>query len=329
MTEVKLACFGMDGHQIIGRIPELRRARLTAIGGMTEDQVKRIKETFPDVSVFPDLDSMLEKGEVDLISFCSVPRTEQTDLAIRALNAGKHVLVEKPMATTAGDLDRLRRAVEISGTELRTMTAMPYEPEFTAMKKIVEAGTLGTVVQVYAMKSYPCLDSRPQDRGVDGGIILQAGIHAVSFIRYVTGMEFVEVFAQDTGTGNPKEGELQMGANMTFRMSNGALAAVLCNYCNQRSIGYHGNDQLRVHGTHGMIELVDGRTRRMLVLKEQAPKPFEDIAPAKSYPQDLIDCILDGTPTLLSRDDSFRNTAVVLRAQESATRGTVLEVGEE
>jgi len=326
LDEAAIGCFGLAGHQILDYITGLRRARLAAVGGMTQAEIQRIKADFPDVAVFPDLDSMLGEGEVDLVSFCYTPRSKQALLVIKALEAGKHVLAEKPIATTMDDLAKIRSAVAASSAGLRTMTSMPYGGQFTGMKQIVAAGTLGTIVQVYAMKSYPYHDSRPQDRDVDGGIILQAGIHAVSFIRYVTGLEFVEVFAQDTGTGNPGKGELQMSANMTFRMSNGALAVILCNYCNPPGIGYHGNDQLRVHGTNGMIELVDGKTRRLLVVKNDEPQAFDDVTPEKSYPQDFIDHILDGTPTLLSQEDTFRNTEVVLRAQESATRGVPLKI---
>lgn len=326
MREVRIGCFGLQGHQILGYLPSLERARLTALGGLTEAEAETMRRDYPDVPLFPDLDSMIEKGEVDLISLCTTPRSDQARLVVRALQSGKHVLAEKPMATAMGDLAALRQAVSESGKELRTMTPMPYAPQFVGMRKVVESGAVGSLVQIYAMKSYPYHDARPQDRRVDGGIILQAGIHAVSLIRSITGLEFAEVLAQDTGTGNPKRGDLQMAAHVAFRMNSGALGVILCNYCNPNSIGYHGNDQLRYHGTKGMIELVDGGTRRMLVLRDEKPQSFDDVAPEKRYPQDLIDCILDGTPTLLSQEDSFRNTEIVIRAQESATKGVPLKV---
>ena len=325
MREVRIGCFGLQGHQILGYLSSLERARLTALGGLTGAEAETIRKDC-DVPLFPDLEGMIEKGEVDLISLCTTPRTDQTRLVLQALNAGKHVLAEKPMATTMGDLEKLRQAASESGKELRTMTPMPYAPQFVGMRKVIESGALGSLVQIYAMKSYPYHHARPQDRRVDGGIVLQAGIHAVSLIRSITGLEFAELFAQDTGTGNPKRGDLQMAAHVAFRMHSGALGVILCNYCNPNSIGYHGNDQLRLHGTKGMIELVDGATRRMIVLQDEDPRTFDDVAPEKRYPQDLIDCILDGTSTLLSQEDSFRNTEIVVRAQESATRGVLLKL---
>jgi len=329
MDEVKIGCWGMKGHQILRKVPELSRARLTAIGGVDESAFADLRENVPDACAdagyFPDLDAMLA-SDVDLISFCSDYRADQAKQTIRALKAGKHVLAEKPMATTWEDFDALHEAAAVSGKELRTMNPMIYEDDFKGMKDVVDAGAIGTIVQTYAMKSYPYRDSRPQDRGIDGGLIMQAGIHAVSFVRFVTGLEFAEVAAYDTGKGNPKEGDLQLGANMSFRMTDGSLCVILCNYCKPDGLPYHGNDQLRVFGDQGMIELVDGKTRRMLATNDREPTEFPDGTPDSSYPQDLIDCILDGTSTLLTQDDSFTNTRVVLRAQESATKGEILKI---
>ena len=327
MDEVKIGLYGREGHQITGKVLSLTRARLTALGKVDEAWVTEIRKHIPDLPdapLFADFDSFIEGADCDLISICSTPRADQYDLVVKALQTGRHVLAEKPMAMTMDELDRLRQVATDSGKQLRTMTPMPYEPSYTAMRDAVESGRIGEVVQVYAMKSYPYRDARPQDRREDGGLIRQAGIHAISMIRYITGLEFTEVFAQDTGTGNPKGGELQMGANATYRMSNGAVAALLCNYCNPTGIGFHGNDQIRVHGTKGMIESVDGGTRHLMVIGDNTPVEFEGKEPPVSYPQDLIDCILDGTPTLLTQEDSFRNTEAVIRAQESADTGAVV-----
>jgi predicted dehydrogenase len=117
-----------------------------------------------------------------------------------------------------------------------------------------------------------------------------------------------------------------MAANLAGRLSNGALTSIVGNYCNPSGIGFWGNEQLRVHGTGGMIELTDGLTRRALVCDDAAPGTFPDVAPESSYPQDLVDCILDGTPTLLTGPDSFRNTEVVLCAAQSATIGQPVNI---
>ena len=331
MSEVKIGIHGNRGHQILGRIPDLTRARLSAVSGVSREWFAGYREKRPDLmggaEHFDDLDALLADGDVDLISFCSEHRADQAEHAIRALKAGKHVLCEKPMACSLEDLERLREAAEASGKEVRTMTPAIYSGCVHGLKQVVASGAIGEIIQVYALKSYPWRETRPQDTGIDGGLLMQAGIHAVGFVRYATGLEFTEVFAQDTKKGNPvAEGECRVGAQMACRMEGGVLAAILCNYCNPRAIGFHGNEQLRVFGTEGMIELVDGFQRRMLVTHEAPPSEFPDVEPDRTYPQDLVDCILDGTPTLLTQEDSFRNTEVVLQAQRSADTGEVVKL---
>jgi predicted dehydrogenase len=323
--EVRIALFGVAGHQITGQIGALTRARLTAVSGVSSEWFEKAQadrpELFADVTYYPDLDSLLAADAADLISFCSSRRAAQAGQCVAALEAGCHVIAEKPLATSISDLDRLATAATSADRQLRAMTTMVYEPVFNGMREVVQSGVLGEIVQVYAMKSYPYHDRRPQDRQVDGGLIMQAGIHAVSFIRHVTGLEFADVQALDTGQGNPQTGDLQMAGVFSSRLESGALATVQCNYCNPPKIGFWGNDQLRIHGTAGMIEAVDGLTRRQLVLGDNPPTDFPDAAPTTQYPQDLVDCILDGTPTLLTQSDSVVNTRVVIRAQESASQG--------
>ena len=325
MSEVTIGCYGLSGHQIHGSASRLERARLTAMSGIDEETFEKQKEAIGDEVVFyPDIESFLA-SDVDLVSFCSSRRDEQASQTIQALKAGKHVLAEKPMATNRADLDALAAAVEESGKSLWTMTSMVYYPPIKGLKAVVESGVIGDVVQVYCMKSYPYHDRRPQDRGIDGGII-QAAIHAVSVIGHITGQSFAEIFAQDTGKGNPKDGEFQMAMNMACRLDNGTLAAIVANYCNPRGIGYHGNDQVRFHGTNGMIELVDGSSRRMLVINVEDPREFENDDGDPKYPQDIINSILDGTPTLLTQEDGFRYTEAVIRAHESVEQGRPLGV---
>jgi len=334
MSEIKVAWYGTNGHQISWSVAKAERAKVVGVADCTEEQFaeyqKEMPEAYSAAKLYPSLDELLEKSGAELISICSARRDEQHLHIKQALEAGMHVYAEKPLATTMDGLETIRAAVESSGRQLRSMTGMPYSPIFSAMKEHVDDGRLGTVVQVFAQKSYPYRDSRPQDRGVDGGLIEQASIHAVSFVRYVTGLEFEEIYGLDTGVGNPKEGDLQMGSTYVARMSSGALCTINANYCNPTGFATWGNDQLRVHGTGGMIEAVDGLKRTMVALGDAEPGEIE-FESVKGDGADrlfvaFVDHLLDGKEMLVSQDDSFMNTRVVIRAQESATSGEIVKV---
>ena len=326
MKKIKVAHYGINGHSIFKDLCKTEKAQMTAVSGITEESYKALKEredisqAFSDSVYYPDFKTMLDKGNPDLVVFCSPRRYEQNTLIEEALLAGKHVLAEKPLVTDMSSLNHLKEVQKKTGKEVLAMLPLVYSPVIRKMRKLVDSGNLGKIVQVYGLKSYPYRNSRPQDRGVDGGII-QSAIHAVSFIRMATGLEFTEVFAQDTDTGNPERGNLQMGMNITCKLSNGALACILANYCNPPNFGTHGNDQIRIFGTQTMIEAVDGFKRVSIADGKEPLHQIEVDEIPVSYPLDYIDYLLGGPQPLLTMEDSFKCTEIVLRAQESANKG--------
>jgi len=202
------------------------------------------------------------------------------------------------------------------------MLGMTYYPIIRQMAAEVRAGRIGEVVHVYGMKSYPYHDGRPQDRGVDGGLICQAGIHAIDMIRAVSGQEVTETFAFDTMHGNPQPGQLQMAGSVAMRFGNGALGLLAVNYLNPKKMGFWGNDQIRVHGTGGMIEAVDGLTRAVLAGVDDEPQTLAIDAPDyHQQTQDFIDWVAGRCQPHHTLDDSLRCTRVVLSAQKSADLG--------
>ncbi len=331
MKELNVGIFGTAGHQILKHVGSLERSRVTAVGGVDEESFEKMKSNnaaaLSETRYCSDWPTFLAEGGVDLVSLCWAPRAEQATLAIQALEAGKCVLAEKPLATTQADLDAVRAAAEASEGRIWAMVVDVYPAEVRRARAALMADGVGQVVQVFAMKSSPYHAGRPQDRLVDGGIFLQFAIHAIGVIHKVTGLMFEEVCAFDTGAGNPLEGDLQMAGTIQCRMSNGALATVLCNYCNARGIGVFQNNHLRVHGTEGMLEFVDGGSRHRWIRGSDPSEEFPDAAGGVDnveYPQDIVDAILDGRPGWLTQEDSLYYTQVALRAQESASQGGVV-----
>ena len=332
MGELRVAFFGANGHQPTGLVAQAQRVKVVGMADMPEETLAKCREQMPDAyseaKPYESLARLLAEVDADLISICSARRDQQHQHVVQALDAGVHVYAEKPLATTLAGLDAIRSAAERSGRQVRAMTPMMYSPAFLEIKALIDAGQLGEVVQVFAQKSYPYHDRRPQDPGIDSGLLMQAGVHAVAVVRHVTGLEFEEVFAMDTRRGNPGDGDLRMGGHIVARLTDGALCTILCNYCNPKGIGFWGNDQLRVHGTNGMAEVVDAGNRSLVALGDAEPTTLSD--PRVGGYEELflgyIEHLLDGAPMLLSQDDSLIASRVVIRAQESADVGLPLPV---
>jgi predicted dehydrogenase len=321
--KLRVACYGTNGHQILQQLADHPRAQLVAVSEIDAAQV-----AVPEgVRFEDDLDALIAADDVDLISLCSPRRDEQFGQAVRCLRAGKHVLAEKPATMTVEQLHELIRVTDECEAEFRQMGACYQEAVLSAIRKVVDEGRLGEVVHVFAHKSYPYKEWRPQDRGVDGGLIRQAGIHGVRFIQLATGLKAVRACGLDTGLGNPKDGELQMAASVALELEGGAVATLMCNYLNPPGFGSWGNAHLRVHGTKGMIEAVDDMRRRRMIIGEGAEEAIPDVP--QSYPvffDSYADYLLDGTPMPYSAEDDLYALRTVIRAQEAVDAGCIVEV---
>jgi len=327
--KLKVACYGSNGHQIVGRLGDHPRAELVAVAEVAASNLEQHlgADRAGAVRQEADLSALISAADVDLISLCSPRRDEQFGHTLRCLRAGKHVLAEKPAVLTVEDLERLHEIIRSSDAEFRQMGSSGQEHVLSAMRKLVDQGRLGEIVQVYAMKSYPYHDGRPQDVGVDGGLIRQAGIHGVRFMQWATGLHAVRACGVETKLGNRKGGGLVMAASVALELGSGAVGVLTCNYLNPRGTGTWGNEQFRVHGTEGMVEAVDGFTRSRMVIGESAPEPIPDVAErCPDFLDAYVDYLLDGTPMPYSLEEDLYALRTVIRAQDAVDAGRIVDV---
>lgn len=313
--EIRIGLYGTNGHQLPLHLAA--PARVVAVADYAREDLD------PAIRVYNDLPALLGDPEVDLVSLCSARRIEQADQAILCLWAGKHVLAEKPCAFTADKLDEILTAAAATGFAFREMPASELAPPLQAIRRLVDAGTLGTIVHVQAQKSYPWHDRRPQNTGVDGGLVRQVGIHAVRFIHGATGQRIKSVWGSSTGLGNPGQGEIQMAAAFVIEMENGALGTINLNYLNPANFGCWGNDQLRVFGTAGMVETVDGFRRSRLYLpdREDTKLPIPDDLVSPAYIEHYVRFLLEGTKMPTPLEEEMAMTRAMITLHEASVSG--------
>ena len=126
-------------------------------------------------------------------------------------------------------------------------------------------GAVGEVIQVFVQKSYEYGEARPQDEAIDGGLFRQVGIHAARMVEHVGGVRIQTISGWETAAGSPEEGDGKVAAAVQIGLENGGLATIILNYLNPPATKIHGNETLRIFGTKGFIESVDGGARTRLV----------------------------------------------------------------
>lgn len=316
---IRIGLYGTNGHQL--PLKPCARAEVVAVADYARD--------VPDeVRVYESLDDLLHDDAVDLVSLCSARRIDQAEHAIRCLEAGKHVLAEKPCAFDVDTLERILETSRRTGRAFREMAATELTPQVQAIRRLVDQGVLGEIVHVQAHKSYPWHARRPQDIAVDGGLVRQVGIHAVRLIHGGSGLRIATIRGLSTGLGNPGQGGIQMAAAFALELTNGGVGSINLNYLNPPNFGRRtdadrpiwGNDQLRVFGTRGMVETVDGYSRSTLYLADQEtgtdlPLPPDLVSPV--YIEHYVNYLLDGTPMPTPFVEEMAMTRAMLALHEA------------
>ena len=307
--------YGDNGHQIQNELKNNPKARLAGVCAF--------KAPPDNVKVYADLEDMLADKDIDIVSLCSPIRAEQAAHAVACLNAGKHVYAEKPCALTEEDLDMVMDASRKTGKIFREMAGTAFSEPYFSMSKIVTSGKLGEIVQVFAQKSYPYHDNRPQDEKIDGGLTLQAGIHALRMVEQVAHVRIKEMTVLETSLGNPKPpGGLKMASCLSMILENGGLASVIVNYLNQPGHGAWGNDHLRIFGTKGFVESTDGglHTRVIFGKDDWGEIPLAENTP--SYFDTLLDAIANENRFPLTLDEELHPLRMAIRARNAVRNGS-------
>jgi predicted dehydrogenase len=158
------------------------------------------------VSCYQSLDDLIADSQVDVIDI-TLPPTMHCDIAVRSLQAGKHVFCEKPMAMNISDCDRMTAASQQSGRHLLIGHVLPYFPEYAWALNVIESGAYGKLISGSFKRviSDPSWLTKYWDPAVTGGPLLDLHIHDAHFIRLLFGMPVDVHTLGTTRNGLPEE----------------------------------------------------------------------------------------------------------------------------
>jgi UDP-N-acetylglucosamine 3-dehydrogenase len=194
----------------------------------------------------PDLEALLADAAVDVVSVC-LPHRLHKPVALAAIAAGKHVLLEKPLALTVEECDEIIAAAEAAGVKVGVQHNQLYYPAHVRARELLAAGDLGDPVHLRLRLGIGGKlggwRAEPQQTG--GGLLFDAGVHRFYVARDLFG-EIVEVSAMvDRG---PEEGEDH--AIVSLRFASGALGVIDANYrCPPGAF----DDAIEIVGTEAML----------------------------------------------------------------------------
>lgn len=177
-----------------------RNAELAAVATSTADKAEPFLALQPRLNVLTDYDSLLADPSIDAV-YIPLPNHLHVEWTIKALQAGKHVLTEKPIAMTAAEFDELIAARDAAGLLAAEAYMIVHHPQWQKARELVAGGAIGTLRHVrgafcYNNASDPGnIRNRPE---TGGGSIRDIGVYTMGSTRYVSGEEAGDITANIT-----------------------------------------------------------------------------------------------------------------------------------
>lgn len=291
---------------------------------ISRDAARRLGVPYID-----DLDAALSRDDIDLASVC-VLFDHRVDAVERAANHGVHVLVDKPMALTIEDADRMADTATAAGIHLVPANHVRHLPALRALKEVIASGRFGTLTSIHAdfvVTTGATKDSAGDPRPWPLGELMNFLAYPVDAIRSITSREVTTVHATRGGFFYGGDDDEDCGV-VSLRLE-GAVTATLV-VCRAPMTGHltAGLHRYRVMGTDGMA-LLD--TRRPFGLIQSAAAPARVSVPAVGDSvgmmlTDLASALREGRAPTLGPIDARRALEVTLAARQSADERTTVDL---
>ena len=281
-------------------------------------------------AVVDDWRSVLERDDVDAVDICS-PNALHAEVAIAAAAAGKHVLVEKPMATTVADADAMIAAARAAGVVLMAAHNLRYAPPYLAAARAVrDDGLVGSVVGVRVAMGHGGPETWTREAGwfrdprlAGGGALLDLGIHVADLLRAVTGDEVESVAAV---VRRPAPDAVEESGSVALSLRGGGIGTLSASWSVRPGPDHH----LVVQGTEGTLSIERGAAVVRPASADGGGGGKVVVDPPSPVPDVLGDfvaaCRGEREPAV--RDvDGRQALAIIEAAYRSASSGAAVVVG--
>jgi len=291
---------------------ELEETELLAVCDINAERAKSVAKQF-GVRAYTSIGKLLKRKDVEAVSNCvwSLNLAKET---LKALKTGKHVLVEKPMATNVKQAEKLLEVAKEEGLHLTVGFLMRFIPGIQHMKNAIEDKTIGNLVCATAKR----VSEWPERIG-DVGVVKDTAIHDIDIIRYLFGEEPIAVYAK---TGSMKHKKFEDYAQIMLTFEGGKSAFIESNWLTP-----YKTRTLVVTGSKAIMKL-DYITQELTI--EDAKKtiqpryPWQE--PLKLELQHFANCILKKEKPLITGTDGLKALQIAEAALKSSATGRVVKL---
>lgn len=333
MNKVKYGIIGIGGWATEVHIPvinQMDEAEIVALSSRSSENLEKgYENSYGQPKTFSNYLDLLDLEEVDAV-VVTTPNHTHAEIAKAALERGKHVFCEKPLAIKVSDCDMLLETAEKAGKILQVGLELRYAPMFVKMKEMIEDGEIGK----------PCLSSCNLSRGwlhsmwredtqLTGGIFLELGCHYLDLFGYLLSSQASCI----AGFGGKMDKHSDIDhAFVIIDYENGTKASMRLNMLSP----YDVTTTVDVVGTTGKIE-VDLQNKELTLWKDNSPEyklsfrfgcDEKEYGFSGTYRQhiDFIDCVRNGKTPKASAEVGRDAVALAKACQKAISLGAVISL---
>ncbi len=331
MAKLKVGVVGAGSiakHRHLAEYAANENVEIVAICDINEERAKEMAKKFGAAQTFTDYKDLVNQ-DLDAVSVCT-PNYLHAPVSIAALEAGKHVLCEKPMATSEQEADEMIAAAKKAGKLLMIGHNQRFVASHQKAQEWIASGELGKIYSFRTAFGHP----GPEGWSADGkdswffnkdqafiGAMGDLGVHKTDLIRYILGEEMTEVAAM-VETSAKQNADVDDNAVLVLKTESGIIGTLAASW------SYAAEDNATViYAEKGVLRLEDDPEYSVVFHKADGKK--EELSLGKIQSNDeggqvstgvidhFVDSILSGKQPLIDGEEGKRSLKVILGALES------------
>lgn len=341
MTKIRVAVIGCGSiakHRHLIEYNNNPHVEIVAVCDINEARVKETAEKY-HAKAYTSYEALLESENIDAVSVC-LPNYLHAPVSIAALNAGAHVLCEKPMATSREEAEQMIEAAERNNKKLMIGHNQRFVSSHQKARKLIEQGEVGKIYSFRTSFGH----GGPEGWSADGadswffkkeqafiGAMGDLGVHKADLLRYLLGEEFVEVGAfVET---NAKENiNVDDNATLILKTTSGIVGTLAASWAytakeDNSTILYGENATLRLEDDPEYSLIVQYNNGEVVKYELDGIQSNEDGGQTTSYTIDhFVESILHDTNPLIDGEEGKKSLQVILGALESVETKRIISL---
>jgi predicted dehydrogenase len=319
-------------NQILPAFGKCEKSKVVALVSGHPDKANKLALRYgvdaKNIYNYQNYDTIRDNPAVDII-YVVLPNSMHAEYTIRGVQAGKHVLSEKPMASTPGDCQSMIDAARKANRKLMVAYRCRYEPYNQEMIRLARSNEFGAIKVIVADHGFNIGDPtqwRLRKSLSGGGCLMDIGIYSLQAARYITGEEPAEINAMSfTNTQDPRFKEVEETINFQLRFPSGVLANCTSSY------GYNSQNHYRVVCADGLFELEPATSYTGMRMRVYNKNTLEErLLPVRDHfameMDHMSDCVMNNKQPLTAGEEGLRDLKLMTAIYESAQSGKVVKV---